>query len=94
MGEQPVPAVGSGGMMFTLHASEFTPGHITVNIETPLTLDANELKSVLRRIGGIRIVSVLRDGDQWTVRIAHGEANPHPLNARIWKLLEQAYGSP
>jgi hypothetical protein len=78
-------------MTFTIHASELSPGHITVNIETSLTLDANELRSALRRIGGIRIVSVLRDGNQWTVKIAHQEINPHPLNVRIWNLLEQAY---
>lgn len=76
---------------FTIHASTFSPGRITVNIETTLTLDANELRSALRRIGGIRIVSVLRDGDQWMVSIAHQEVNPHPLNAQIWNILEQAY---
>lgn len=77
--------------MFTIHASELTPGHIMVNIETSLTLDADDLRSKLRRIGGIRIVNVTRDGKQWTVTIAHREINPHPLNVRIWNLLESAY---
>lgn len=81
-------------MTFIQHASEFTPGHITVNIETTLPLDADNLRANLRRVGGIRVTDVRRDGVQWIVTIAHNETNPHPLNARIWNVLEAAYDRP
>lgn len=76
---------------FVIHASEFSPNRITVNIETALELDADDLRAKLRRCGGIRITNVTRDGSQWRVAIAHQEMNPHPLNVRIWNLLEAAY---
>lgn len=77
---------------FTIHASEFSPNRIIICIETTLELDADDLRSKLRRIGSaIRIINVTRNKDQWSVTIAHSEVNPHPLNARIWNLLEQAY---
>lgn len=76
---------------FIIHASTLSPGRIVVNIETSHELDADDLRSKLRRIGGIRITNVMRDGVQWTVTIAHQETNPHPINVRIWNLLEAAY---
>ena len=78
---------------FTIHASDFSSNRITVNIETTLELDAGDVRSKLRRIGGIRITDVKRCGTQWTVTIAHQETNPHPLNVRLWNLLESAYDS-
>lgn len=74
-----------------IHASEFAPSRITINIETSQPLDADELRATLRLIGGIRVTDVRQENGQCVVAIAHSEANPHPLNARIWNVLEMAY---